>query len=73
MKLISVNDCATALGCTTMQVYRLLAAGYLHSLRSGRRHYVPADELSTFIATHQHDGMVDTSLDYARLVADQCH
>lgn len=68
MKLLAVSDVAKHLNCSTTQVYRLLAEGFLQDFRCGHRHYVEASSLDHYCKTHKQDGIVNTSLEYARLV-----
>lgn len=70
MKLLSVSEVSRMLSCTTMQVYRLLREGYLEELMHGRRHYVTVQSVEEFIRTHKHNGHIDTSLTFARLLKE---
>ena len=70
MELLSVNEVSQMLSCSTMQVYRLLREGYLDELTHGRRHYVTVQSVEEFIRTHRHNGHIDTSLTYAKLLKD---
>ena len=73
MNLLSVRDVSKLLNCSTTQVYRLLHEGFLSEYRNGRRHYIIAESVQEYISAHTHDGMIDASITYARLVRDICH
>ena len=70
MNLLPVSEVARRLSCSTTQVYRLLNEGFLEEYQSGRWHFVTSQSLQRFIETHEHDGRVDVSINYARLVRD---
>ena len=70
MKLLVVSEVARRLSCSTTQVYRLLKEEFMEEFVTGRRHFVKEESVNEFIETHTHDGFLDSSLSYARLLRD---
>ena len=68
MSLISVSESAKRMNCTVTQVYRLLNAGFLEGVRIDSRRYVCSTALQQYIDTHQRNGQLDTSIEYAKIV-----
>lgn len=48
--LLSVNDAAAALGIGPAQMWRLLAAHEVESVKIGRRRLIPAEALEDYVA-----------------------
>ena len=70
MPFLSVHQTAEALHCSESHVYVLLSAQLLPAVRSNRRYYITSDAVEEFVRRHTHDGIVDSSLSYVRLLKD---
>lgn len=68
MEWVSVSKAAKIMNCTATQIYRLMDAGFLEGIRIDARRYVNADVLEHFIRTHQHNGQLDTSIEFAKII-----
>jgi excisionase family DNA binding protein len=47
---LSIPGAADTLCCSRSQIYRLLAAGHLRSIKIGRRSVIPLESIQKFIA-----------------------